>query len=61
MDQCSFAFSIDGADGDSWSEETDENGVRFIARTLHRVNVFDVSAVTFPAYVQTTVGIADVS
>jgi len=60
MDQCSFAFTVD-ADGDEWSEDQDERGNRFIARTLRAVNVFDVSAVTFPAYTDTTVGIGDVS
>jgi HK97 family phage prohead protease len=60
INQCSFAFTVD-EDGDEWSEDVDERGNRFIARTLRAVNVFDVSAVTFPAYTDTTVGIGDVS
>ena len=58
MDQCSFAFTVD-EDGDSWSEEEDERGKKFIARTLKRVNLFDVSAVTYPAYQATSVSVAD--
>ncbi len=54
MDQCSFAFTVDEG-GDSWAEDVDENGVRFIARTVKNVNLFDVSAVTYPAYQDTRV------
>ena len=57
MDQCSFAFTVD-EDGDSWSEELDERGNRFIARTLKQVRLFDVSAVTYPAYKNTSIGIS---
>ena len=60
MDQCSFAFTVNDGD-DEWGEDVDERGNRFIARTVKRVNLFDVSAVTFPAYTDTTVGIGDVS
>jgi len=54
MDQCSFAFTVDEGD-DEWAEDVDERGNRFVARTLKRVNLFDVSAVTYPAYEDTNV------
>ncbi len=60
MDQCSFAFTIDQG-GDEWSEEQDDRGNRFIARTLKKVNLFDVSAVTFPAYRDTSVSAINAS
>jgi HK97 family phage prohead protease len=55
MDQCSFAFKApDG--GDSWSEEFDEDSRQTIPlRTLRDVDLFDVSAVTYPAYEDTSV------
>jgi uncharacterized protein len=48
LDQCSFAFKVpDG--GDDW-DESEENGVPFIRRTVRNCNLMDVSAVTYPAY-----------
>src|SRR5216684_3700996 len=54
VDQCSFAFK---AVKDEWgdSDDYDENGARIPLRTLRDVDLFDVSAVTYPAYSDTTV------
>jgi len=54
MDQCSFAFK---AVKDEWgdSDDYDENGARIPLRTLRDVDLFDVSAVTYPAYEDTSV------
>jgi HK97 family phage prohead protease len=47
--EMSFAFQVpDG--GDEWGDDTDEEGQRFIKRTLRTVKLFDVSAVLRPAY-----------
>ncbi len=54
LDQCSFAFR---AVIDTWgdSDDYDENGARIPLRTLRDVDLFDVSAVTYPAYEDTSV------
>lgn len=52
MDQCSFAFK---AVGQKWSEEQDGNGDWYAMRELHDVDLFDISAVTYPAYEDTSV------
>ncbi len=54
LSQCSFAFK---AVDDSWtdSDDYDENGARIPLRTLRDVDLFDVSAVTYPAYEDTSV------
>lgn len=52
MDQCSFAFK---AKDQKWSEQQDGNGDWFAMRELHDVDLFDISAVTYPAYEDTTV------
>lgn len=52
MDQCSFAFR---AKDQKWSEEQDSNGDWFAMRELHDVDLFDISAVTYPAYEDTSV------
>lgn len=49
LTQMSFGFRV-AKDGDSW--ETGKDGVPI--RTLHKVELFDVSPVSFPAYPQTT-------
>jgi uncharacterized protein len=49
VDQCSFAFKVaDG--GDEFS-----GGKTQSVRTVHDLNLFDVSAVTYPAYLDTSV------
>lgn len=49
ISECSFAFSVDGADGDAF-DEASEGGKRFTRRTLRSLNLHDVSIVTTPAY-----------
>lgn len=55
IDQCSFAFNVvDG--GEKWSDERSADGKgRVTKRELTDVNIFDVSAVTYPAYLDTKV------
>jgi HK97 family phage prohead protease len=48
ISECSFAFTIP-PDGDEW-DESEDNGARFVRRTIKRCNLLDVSAVTYPAY-----------
>jgi uncharacterized protein len=55
MDECSFAFTVPEG-GDVWDEAKDENGQRYQRRTLRDVDLLDVSAVTYPAYNNTSVG-----
>jgi len=55
VNQCSFAFTVNGKDGCSWEDQQDERGTPFVLRTLKDVNLFDVSAVTQPAYSGTSV------
>jgi len=55
ISECSFAFAPDGADGDNWEDRKDPQGNWFISRTLKNVKLFDVSAVTYPAYSGTSV------
>jgi HK97 family phage prohead protease len=50
INECSFAFNVDDEDGESWEHAQDERGQRYKLRTLRSVNLFDVSAVTNPAY-----------
>lgn len=53
VSQSSFAFSV--LDGDRW--EMNEDGQ--VVRTIHRVaRLYDVSPVTYPAYPQTSAGVA---
>jgi HK97 family phage prohead protease len=52
-DSCSFAFSVDGSDGEDWDQCDDpETGERIRRRTLKRVHLHDVSvlAASAPAY-----------
>jgi len=55
IDECSFAFTVPEG-GQEWSERQDEtNKDWFAARKLTDVNLMDVSAVTYPAYDNTSV------
>jgi HK97 family phage prohead protease len=52
VNQCSFAFSIPMEGGDVWEKQMDGSYIR----TLLRANgLYDVSAVTYPAYEDTSV------
>ena len=54
ISECSFAFAPNGPDGDDWQDTRTADGWQ-IVRTLKDVNLFDVSAVTHPAYNDTSV------
>jgi len=51
---CSFAFVVDGEDGDEFDTDTDERGLRFNRRTVKRAKIFDCSVVASPAYPDST-------
>jgi hypothetical protein len=55
IDSCSFAFAVDGDDGDAFDTTDDERGQRITRRTIKRANLFDVSVVCSPAYESTSV------
>ena len=56
LSDCSFAFEIDGDEGEQWSDECDENsGERFKMRTIRQARLYDCSVVGSPAYPQTSV------
>jgi uncharacterized protein len=55
ISQCSFAFT---ANEDEWTDE-EIDGEMCSIRTLKSVTVFDVSAVTYPAYEETSVSARD--
>jgi HK97 family phage prohead protease len=51
VDSCSFAFVVDGEDGEEFDSDTDpQTGERFTRRTIKRAKLFDLSAVLNPAY-----------
>ncbi len=52
--QCSFAFKVPMG-GESWGKDQDENGQQFVTREVSDADLFDVSAVTYPAYLDTNV------
>lgn len=53
--QCSFGMIVDD-DGDSWGQDTDEDGEIFNLRTINTIaELLDCSAVTSPAYPSTSV------
>lgn len=54
INECSFAFKA-GDKGQKWETQKDETGKMYAARTLTDVDLFDVSAVTYPAYNTTSV------
>jgi uncharacterized protein len=49
ISECSFAFSVENG-GESFSDARDERGQRITLRTITAAHLFDVSAVTNPAY-----------
>jgi HK97 family phage prohead protease len=49
ISECSFAFGVN-PNGDQFENVADERGKTFLRRTLRDLKLFDVSAVTFPAY-----------
>jgi uncharacterized protein len=53
--ECSFGFSV-APGGEEWTTVTSDSGRREL-RTLTDLDLFDVSAVTFPAYSGTVVGV----
>ena len=63
VDQMSFAFAIDGSDGESWDEEPDyddpDGERKLMVRTLRAVKIYDASIVTSPAYPDARVGVKD--
>jgi HK97 family phage prohead protease len=50
ISEMSFAFNIDGADGEEFDTATDEEGRSFSRRTVKRAKIWDLSCVTNPAY-----------
>lgn len=52
VDQCSFGFVTKA---DDWANKRDASGDMYAQRTLHDVDLLDVSAVTYPAYLGTSV------
>jgi len=50
LSEMSFAFTPDGPDGDYWDNVKDAKGNWIVSRELRKVNLFDVSLVTTPAY-----------
>lgn len=55
IDECSFAFTV-SKDGQVWAERQSDGGAPVITRTLTDVDLYDVSAVCYPAYPGTEVG-----
>lgn len=55
IDQSSFSFSVD-KDGQKWEETRDGDGPTIVRRTITKfARLYDVSPVTFPAYLDTEV------
>lgn len=54
ISQCSFGFYVRKQ---KFAEEDDGEGNSSLIRELHAVDLFDVSAVTFPAYPQTSLDV----
>jgi HK97 family phage prohead protease len=53
VSQSSFGFKVSGPDGQDFAEDDDG----FPLRTLNKISLFDVSPVTYPAYVDSTSGV----
>ena len=47
---CSWAFNIDGTDGEDWDMAQDEEGRSFTRRTIKRAILHGISVVNHPAY-----------
>lgn len=47
---CSWAFSVDGEDGDAFDTDVDEQGNHFNRRSVKRANLYGISIVNRPAY-----------
>lgn len=57
VDQSSFSFTVD-KDGQAWSETKDGDGPTVFVRTISKVSaLYDVSPVTYPAYLDATVAL----
>lgn len=54
LDSMSFAFAIDGGDGDTFDSATDEDGKPCVRRTVKRAFIMDVAPVAQAAYKQGT-------
>jgi len=52
VSQCSFGFTCSEED---WSDTAMPDGTQGLLRSIEQADVFDVSAVTYPAYQQTSV------
>jgi len=50
LDRMSFAFGVDGDDGDTFDSASDENGRSIVRRSIKRAKIFDVSPVVRAAY-----------
>jgi HK97 family phage prohead protease len=50
VSECSWAFNIDGVDGEDWDTAQDEEGRSFTRRTVKRAKLFGISVVCHPAY-----------
>lgn len=59
ISDCSFAFSPNGEDGHDFDDVRQQDGSWLMIRTLKDVNLYDVSAVTHPAYNDTSVQARD--
>lgn len=56
VSQCSFGFACVR---DEWAQESDDKGAPLMVRTLHDVDLFDTSVVTYPAYPGTSAEVVD--
>lgn len=59
ISDCSFAFSPNGEDGHDFDDVRQQDGSWLMIRTLKDVNLYDVSAVTHPAYNDTSIQARD--
>lgn len=50
ISECSFAFKVEDGGEDYTHATDDESGKTFVRRTVRSAKLFDVSAVTYPAY-----------